>query len=366
MSRTTSVNFGAPEWLKANGLEESWRNRVSDQWQNFFTQSNSHDGNHQLAGSLYSAAKWTFQLGLPTIGAILLLRGDVSIGGYLAALIVGTRTMLPIDAMFHSSSAIKEVTAFADVIKKLTEQAVSSDAVLEDDIQGNMSLCELQPTEKHSLGQATAPVTMEIKSSEFVALVGDCGLGAEQVIKVLAGETEFEGDYLIDDIRFQDWHQRSLNQQLAYMSHEHRLPQLPIIELITGMDLVSRKQAVRYAEKTGLNKMMIELDLDYDSPFKPDWYRLAVGRRLAQTISITAALAKNPRVLLLNHPESNLDYTTLNLLVACLKKLHRDGTTIVIATQSKALLTLADVVHQFHGGKLQRSGSVIRSMEAAA
>ena len=81
---------------------------------------------------------------------------------------------------------------------------------------------------------------------------------------------------------------------------------------------------------------------------KPD--ELSGGQK--QRVAIARAMANNPSLLLADEPTGNLDSRTSYMVMDELKKLHEEGSTIVMVTHNPALTTYATRVINMLDGQI--------------
>ncbi len=71
-----------------------------------------------------------------------------------------------------------------------------------------------------------------------------------------------------------------------------------------------------------------------------------------QRVALARAVVDGPDVLIADEPTSNVDSVTGELIVDYLKRLQREGTTMIITTHDPALVALADHRYVMEGGRL--------------
>ena len=95
-------------------------------------------------------------------------------------------------------------------------------------------------------------------------------------------------------------------------------------------------------------KIMRDLGLSDRSHHHPN--DLSGGER--QRVAIARALMANPDLILADEPTGNLDSKTGQQIISVLKKLHREGRTIVLVTHDQAIARQADHILYMHDGKI--------------
>jgi sn-glycerol 3-phosphate transport system ATP-binding protein len=200
---------------------------------------------------------------------------------------------------------------------------------------------------------AVDTLTCTVADGEFMVLVGPSGCGKTTALRMVAGlEEPTSGAIAIDgtvvngvpprdrDIAmvFQNYAlypHKTVLENLAFGLRQHKVPKAEIAE--------------RVREVSSL------LTLDELLDRKPA--QLSGGQR--QRVAMGRALARSPRVYLLDEPLSNLDAQLRTQLRADLKQLHQrfSTTTIYVTHDQVEAMTLGDRIAVMSGGKLLQLGT---------
>jgi len=174
---------------------------------------------------------------------------------------------------------------------------------------------------------------LEIKSGEFVALMGPSGLGKSTLLHLMggldrptAGSVEI-GKQRIDNLsesKLTRW--RADNIGFIFQSH-HLLPVLSAqgnVELPLSLTPLNKKQRQQHAA-TGLALVgMAE---------RAEHFPKELSGGQEQRVAIARAIVSDPKILLCDEPTGNLDRKTADEILVLLKKLNNDfGKTVVMVT----------------------------------
>jgi ABC-type sugar transport system ATPase subunit len=181
-----------------------------------------------------------------------------------------------------------------------------------------------------SFGGAVAvdDVSVSVRAGEIHALVGENGAGKSTLMRILAGVLEpSEGTVLVDGQPIADGTRAALEAGIALVHQELSLvPEMTVAENImlgafpTRRGAISRKEMRRYAGEA-LREIGVAIDLD--EPVS----RLSVSLR--QFIEIARAVARKPRVLILDEPTATLTPAETDYLLQMLQRLAAGGLAIV-------------------------------------
>ena len=171
-------------------------------------------------------------------------------------------------------------------------------------------------------------VSVSVRAGEIYALVGENGAGKSTLMRILAGIlAPTEGTVLVDGRPLEGGTRAALDAGIALVHQELSLvPEMTVAENImlgafpTRGGAISRKEMQRYA---GAALEEIGVSIDLDEPVS----RLSVSLR--QFIEIARAVARKPRVLILDEPTATLTPAETDYLLEMLQRLARGGLAIV-------------------------------------
>ena len=341
-------------WLKSANTIEHW------EASQLKTRTSGVDKGGTLT-DIHQSLRTFYQLGTPTIGAILLLQNSLTPGGFIAALIISSRAIAPFDMLFANSAVVSlgrqiivEVCDYFDQISRRISGSYSGS------VEGRVELKNISvknPISPHddssSYVTALSNISLRANPGEITALTGSVGAGAKRGYKTTAWRTAAASPVtcLIDGTRRADWCPESLQNHIAVAGESVSLPEGAILELITGFGAVDKTQAIEAGQITGLNQRLIELDIGYDFRFENQAARsTAIGRQLERLIALTAAVASEAQVVLLENPETLCNSTLLNQLQQTLLLLKAQNRTLILTTNSRQLIKLAQRSYLFENG----------------
>ena len=206
-----------------------------------------------------------------------------------------------------------------------------------------LSLACHQLTKSYGERAVLSNVELSLKPGEYVAIMGESGVGKSTLLNVIAGLDSFDsGSLLIDGIALNtlDDEQSTLlrRQKLGFIFQAfHLLPHLNLVQNV-ALPLVLNKLALDRA-----NHMLDCVGL---SSRMNDFPRQLSGGEM-QRVAIARALVHQPRLLLADEPTGNLDPETAADILSLLKnEIRASGASAFIVTHSPAAAASADRVLQ--------------------
>ena len=209
----------------------------------------------------------------------------------------------------------------------------------------------LQITDKGVV--AVQEFNLEIADKEFIVLVGPSGCGKSTTLRMVAGLEEISegelyiGDRLVNDVAPKDRDIAMVFQNYALYPH------------MTVYDNIAFALKLRHTPKDEIDRKVKEaaeiLDITQYLGRKPK--ALSGGQR--QRVAIGRAIVREPKVLLMDEPLSNLDAKLRNQMRAEIIKLReRINTTFIYVTHDQTeAMTLGDRIVIMKDGFIQQIGT---------
>ncbi|MGN0335291.1 MAG: ABC transporter ATP-binding protein [Lachnospiraceae bacterium] len=200
---------------------------------------------------------------------------------------------------------------------------------------------------------AVQDVNLEIKDKEFIVLVGPSGCGKSTTLRMVAGLEEISGGELyidgklVNDVAPKDRDIAMVFQSYALYPHMTVYENMAFPLKLQKMDKAEIDKKVREAaEILGITQYLER---------KPK--ALSGGQR--QRVAIGRAIVRNPKVLLMDEPLSNLDAKLRNQMRAELIKLRKriDTTFMYVTHDQTEAMTLGDRIVIMKDGVVQQVGT---------
>ena len=200
---------------------------------------------------------------------------------------------------------------------------------------------------------AVQEFNLEIKDKEFIVLVGPSGCGKSTTLRMVAGLEEIsEGDLYIGDRRVNDVEPKDRDIAMVFQNYA-------LYPHMTVYDNIAFALKLRHTPKDEIDKKVREaaeiLDITQYLGRKPK--ALSGGQR--QRVAIGRAIVREPQVLLMDEPLSNLDAKLRNQMRAEIIKLReRINTTFIYVTHDQTeAMTLGDRIVIMKDGFIQQIGT---------
>lgn len=176
---------------------------------------------------------------------------------------------------------------------------------------------------------ALSHINLKVKKGEWLAIMGSSGSGKTTMMNIIGCmDRPSNGEVLIDGKDISKESQRNLTeirrdkiglifQQFHLITYLTALENVMVAQYYHSM--IDEKEALEALEKVGLKERAKHLPS-----------QLSGGEQ--QRVCIARALINNPEIILADEPTGNLDEANEIMVIEILKKLHKEGSTIIVVT----------------------------------
>ncbi len=202
---------------------------------------------------------------------------------------------------------------------------------------------------------AVKDLNLQVEAGDFVHVVGRSGSGKTTLLNLLAGllqptsgEIELCGHIYAN---MEEREKTSLrNTDLGFIPQQAvSLPALTVIENIALPFYLAKREGDAYGRARYLADQLDIKDLAQAYPSELSGGEL---RRLL----IARALMNEPRLLIADEPTADLDVENTNKVMDILKKINRDGVTLLVVTHELDTLRYGKTVYRMEAGRLTKEG----------
>lgn len=202
--------------------------------------------------------------------------------------------------------------------------------------------------------EALRGLSLEVPPGCHLGLVGPSGSGKSSLLKVLARMWPASGgDVLLDGRPLWMLPEDRLRAEVAYVPQRPQLFEGTIATNIRLAGHRSDRELTDLLEDADLGGWLATLPAGLDTPVGPSGTLLSHGER--QVVCLLRALAKRPRLVLLDEPTSNVDAWTDAHLVAALRRLLHGVTCVMIAHRLHTVRGL-DQIAVLRSGRITELG----------
>ena len=344
------------EVIEALGMLPSIRKRWHSLHEKQIQHQASASDQAAIMGGLSKFIRITMQSLALGYGALLVLEGKISPGSMIAASILVSRALAPVEMLVGNwKQIITGRTAYARVNDLFASYPVR---------QHGMPLTVPKGAVRFDNVAASAPgftlpilknLNFGIAAGESVAIIGPSGAGKSTLARLLVGVwPATAGTVRLDGADLYQWNKDELGPHLGYLPQDIELFDGTVAENISRFGDVDANKVIKAAERAGVHGLILRLPNGYDTPLGVGGSVLSGGQK--QRIGLARALYGDPALVVLDEPNSNLDEVGEKALSATIMDLTARGTTIVLITHRIASLDVIQKIMLLGEGTVRAYG----------
>jgi ATP-binding cassette subfamily C protein len=345
------------EVIRALGMERSLTDRWLKQHDHVLDAQARASGR---AGAIMASTKFvrmSLQIAILGTGAYLAIHQQISPGIMIAASIVMSRALAPVE---QAVGQWKQFVGARQAHKRLAEIF----DILDDEVDrmelpppsGNLSVQNLIATAPGSRAPILKGVSFSITQGEVLAVIGPSGSGKSTLVRHLVGAAQPQsGAVRLEGTELHHWDREQLGRYIGYMPQDVKLFRGSVSENIARFDeTASDEEIVAAATVSGAHEMITTLSDGYDTDVGDGGNGLSGGQR--QRVGLARAVFREPSLIVLDEPNSNLDSHGEQALAACIQEMKKCGKTVVLVTHKANLLALSDKALMLVNGTVEKFG----------
>ncbi len=298
------------------------------------------------------------QIGILGWGAHLALDGRLTGGMMIAASIVGSRALAPIEGTIDGwRSFVGARSAYARVRALLQNSALNLNRLRVPRPTGRVSverILYVPPPDKRVILNG---VSFHLEPGESLAIVGASGSGKSTLARMLVGSIgPTAGTVRLDTMDLRNWDPLQLGENVGYLPQDVQLFPASIKANIARMRADASDELIfEAAEMAEVHELISSFPQGYETVVQMDGSPLSGGQK--QRVALARAFFNNPRLVVLDEPNSNLDSPGEAALAGALLRAKKKGITVVTITQRTTLLTSVDKIILLKAGSVQAIGT---------
>jgi ATP-binding cassette, subfamily C, type I secretion system permease/ATPase len=324
------------------------------------------------ASIILSSSKFlrlALQLLMLGLGAFFVVKGQLTPGAMIAASILLTRALAPVE---QAIGAWKQLVAARQAYHRL-EQHFQMESQRGAGIQlptpkglvtvEGMSF--VPPGQRHPI---LYNINYQFKPASMVAIIGPAAAGKSSMARLIVGAWKATtGSIRLDGADVYTWDRTDFGKHVGYLPQDVELFTGTVKENIARLGEPDDEAVIAAAQMAGVHELILRLPEGYDTMVDSSAYQLSGGQR--QRIALARALYKQPKLLVLDEPNSNLDSQGEDALTAALVKMRELGSTIIVIAHRPHIVKHVDEIIVLNAGKIQFAGprdQILKQMQEIA
>ena len=345
--------------------------REREQLRHFVNQSNDYR-NKSLGLTLVDSLFYPFIVVLVGLSNILvvyiggqeIMAGRLTPGNITEFILYVSMLTWPVMALGWTTSQTQRAAASQVRINEFltTKTDIVSEKNTVRDIQGAIRFNNVSFVYPDTGIKAIKQFNLSVKAGETVAILGTTGSGKSTVASLLTRLYDpTEGQILIDGVPLKEYNLQSLRSQTGYVPQDVFLFSDSIAQNVafgtTGLPFSKIEQAAKDAD---LYANIIDFPEGFDTKVGERGITLSGGQK--QRLSIARAIARDPKILILDDCLSAVDTQTENTILSNLQRIMQDRTSVIISHRVSSA-KLADFIVVLNDGEIIEQGTNTELLE---
>lgn len=292
------------------------------------------------------------------IGSQEVIAGRMTVGNITEFIMYVFMLTWPVTALGWTSSQIQRAAASQKRINEFLEakSELTTGQQIRQKIIGNWEFKDVCFAYPGSDRFVLEKVNMTIAAGESVALLGQTGSGKSTVALLMARFYDpSSGEILLDGISLKDWDMAWVRSFVGFVPQDVFLFSTSISENIRfGNDSLTQESIEIAAKQADVYDNIMEFPDQFETILGERGITLSGGQK--QRVSIARALAKNPKMLILDDCLSAVDTHTEHTILENLKQITQGKSSLIISHRVSSA-RLANRIFVLFDGSIMESGS---------
>jgi ATP-binding cassette subfamily C protein len=312
-------------------------------------------------GSVSKVLRMVLQSGVLAIGGYLVVQQEASGGVIIAAAILTSRALAPVELAIanwkgfvgarHGWKRLQQLSEQFPVQEERTPLPAPRDSLAVEAIWVS------PPADQRVVVQ---DVSLSLKAGHGLGVVGPSASGKSSLVRAVVGVwAPSRGKVRLDGAALDQWPGQALGRHIGYLPQDVELFAGTVAQNIARFEREPDPEAlIAAAQAAGVHELILRLPSGYETQIGEGGTSLSAGQR--QRIGLARALYRDPFLVVLDEPNSNLDADGDRALTQAILGIRaRGGIVIVVAHRTSAvagvdqLLVMAEGRVQMLGPKDQ-------------
>lgn len=286
------------------------------------------------------AAQFTI-LAVAAVGSILVINGDLTVGGLVACTLLAGRSLQPllrgIGLWTQLQNLAVSATQTAQIFAMPSERAGGDRRVLPK-VTGELTMDQVSFRYGGAVNALIKNVDVHFPAKEIIGIAGGSGAGKTTLLWIMAGLLRpSSGRVRYDGINIGVCEPDSVRAAAAYIPQRAVLFRGTVLENLTGFRSGWRTDvAMELSEQIGLDQKIAWLPDGYET-YLDDTHSSAMPAGLQQQIAIVRALVDKPAIVLFDEANATLDQRDDIRLRSMLQQYRENGTIVLVSHRPSTL-----------------------------
>ena len=312
------------------------------------------------SGAITAASRFFrlfLQVAMLGVGAWLAIHDEITPGAMIAGSILLGRALAPVEQAIGSwKSAVAARGAYGRIKRQLDAMTPRAEAMALPAPAGKFSVEGMSYVYPGASEPVLRAIDFRLEPGESVGLIGPTAVGKTTLARLAVGNLRPSAGHIrLDTADVAQWDPVDLGQYIGYLPQDVELFAGTVRENIARMAEGDAEQVVAAAQLAGVHEIILSLPAGYETDIGEGGAVLSGGQR--QRIGLARAVFGNPKFVVLDEPNANLDHDGEVALLETVARLKAQGATMIIIAHRPSVLRNVDKILVLRGGAIQMFGA---------
>lgn len=316
-------------------------------------------------GGLTRFVRITMQSLVLGFGALLVLEGKMTGGMMIAATILVSRALAPMESLVGNwKQLVSGRAAYRRLDELLHQHPTRISGMPLPRPEGTVHVEAASVAIPGSRTMVLRNLSFALAPGEVVAVVGPSASGKSSLARLLVGIwPAVAGTVRLDGSDIHQWNKDALGPHIGYLPQDVELFDGTVADNIARFGEVDAERVIAAATQAGMHELIQHLPQGYDTPIGTGGSALSGGQR--QRVGLARALYGNPVLVVLDEPNANLDEAGERALADTIRTLRTLRRTVVLVTHRLLALDSIDKILVLNEGTIAAFGPRAQVLAAA-
>ncbi|TPM88514.1 type I secretion system permease/ATPase [Mesorhizobium sp. B2-3-3] len=310
-------------------------------------------------GGVSRAIRSVLQIAILGVGAYLVLHNEMTAGMIFASSMISARALQPLDQIVGSWRQIIDANLAWKRLSASQSKPGRHENIALPAPEGALSADELVyqlPGSADGSLPLIKRLTFEVAAGETIAIVGPSQAGKSTLARLIVGAIEpRSGAIRIDGGDIRNWDPEQLGRHIGYLPQDVELFPGTIAQNIARFEPdAPDEKLVQAAQQAQVHELILGQRNGYSTMIGPTGVRLSGGER--QRIGLARAFYGDPKILVLDEPNANLDTYGEAALERAITQARSRKTTVLVITHRPSLAAKCDRILMLRNGQIEIYG----------
>ena len=353
------------EVLSALGMRGRLLDRLQQVNSDYLAAQRNMNRSVATLGAMSRIGRMLLQSLILTVGAILVIKGQASGGAIFASSILAGRALAPVDQAIANWKSMIAARAgwsrLSELLAKVPPEPATANILPRPETSLQVQNLFVAPPGSQQLTVQAADFSLN--AGDGLAIIGPSAAGKSSLGRALVGIWRpIRGAIRLDGAALDQYPEDVLGRYLGYLPQTVELFEGTVAENIARFDPdCTPEDVIAAARQAGVHDMIVGLPNGYETQVGMSGRNLSGGQQ--QRIGLARALYKDPFVVLLDEPNSNLDSEGDAALERAIAGIRARGGIVVIIAHRPSALANVNLVLMMRDGRMEMLGPRVEVLQ---